>query len=165
MFNFTRLLGPHLSILHWAPNWPGRPWDRPPAPICCCSARAIASPWTKIKSRGQAAAARRPPASSGKESGELLLALLLLLCPAHDQNSPSRPCRCSYCQCFIGLKTDGKTPLLFSLPYFLTGNGSGTGMAGNGSGIGIYGITEMDKYGWEYSGNGTGTGTLTRTYT
>ena len=31
LFNFTRLLGPHLNISHWAPNWPGRPCSEPAA--------------------------------------------------------------------------------------------------------------------------------------
>lgn len=58
--------------------------------------------------------------------------------------------------------TDGKTHYPFPLPYFFTGNGSGTGIAGNGMGTGIDGYTEANIYWREYNENGREPKTYTR---
>ena len=55
----------------------------------------------------------------------------------------------------------GKTPLPFLLPYYFTGNGSGTGIIGNGSGPGY---TELWKW-TNMSGNITEMGWELETYT
>jgi hypothetical protein len=42
------------------------------------------------------------------------------------------------------METDGKTLLPFSYPYFIIGNGVGSGIVGNGNGSGINGITKTN---------------------
>jgi hypothetical protein len=43
------------------------------------------------------------------------------------------------------MKTDGKTPLLFSYPHFIIGNGIGSEIVGNGNRSGINGIAKTNR--------------------
>jgi hypothetical protein len=45
------------------------------------------------------------------------------------------------------MKTDGKTSLPFLYPYFIIGNGIGSGIVGNGNGSGINGIAKTNGNG------------------
>jgi hypothetical protein len=44
----------------------------------------------------------------------------------------------------IGMKTDGKTSLLFPYPHFIIGNGFGSEIVGNGNGSGINRIAKTN---------------------
>jgi hypothetical protein len=47
----------------------------------------------------------------------------------------------------LGMKTDGKTHLLFPYPHFIIGNGIGSGIVGNENGSEINGIAKTNGNG------------------
>jgi hypothetical protein len=48
---------------------------------------------------------------------------------------------------YLGMKTNGKTPLPFPYPHFFIGNGIGSGIVENGNESGINGIAKMNGNG------------------